>query len=52
MHERLKKKTMPEDKVKFCLTILKGGQVKLLNANQLMEQVRHNLTQVQSLHFM
>jgi len=52
MCEKIKKKYKPlEDKRKICIVSLKGGSIKIMGASQLLDLVRHSLTQIMSIHF-
>ncbi|CDW73645.1 UNKNOWN [Stylonychia lemnae] len=50
--DKLRKKYKPlEDKRKVCLAIFKGNNIQTLSSVQLLDIIKHNLAQLQSLHF-
>lgn len=50
--DKLRKKYKPlEDKRKVCLANFKGNEIQTLSSTQLLDVVKHNLSQLQSLHF-
>ena len=50
--EKFKKKFKPlEDRRKVCIVKMKANDIMLLTTPQLLEQIKHNMGQIQSIHF-